>query len=71
MWNELQDAGELRTAELSVAFTFKPGKLGEKLLFQQVTMATEKQTSKKLRFLTPRENLCKNKRHIPNLNRFK
>ena len=33
MWNELQDAGELRTVELSVAFTFNPGKLGKKLLF--------------------------------------
>ena len=57
--------------ELGVAFTFKPGKLGESDCFQQVTMATEKQTSKQLRFLTPQENLCKNKRHIPNLNRSK
>ena len=54
--------------EQSVSFTFKPRKFG---CFELVTVAAEKNLQNNVVYLTLQKNLCKNKQHIQNLDRFK
>ena len=49
---------------------FKTRRLGKKLLFTIGYHGNGKTNFKTTAFFTPQENLCKNKKHIPNLNRF-
>ena len=68
IWNELRDFWEHGNVEQSVPFTFKPRKFG---CFEQVTVAAKKNLQNNVVYFTLQKNLCKNKQHIQNLDRFK